>query len=198
VFFSSSHCSPRPSVTSEIIGSSPIARAHPSVPSIAAGAHVKDGMVHLTEAPGFGMDRLGGRREIPIRRVTATMGAMLSLSFGLLLVTGLLGSGLAMAHLRACTQTCADLAAQRTARLSRHYWTCRAAAVVARTPAWRSDGGRWVRSDRRGPAFDRIDRGHHHSLPASGRRRLPGLVIAIHASLAISGITVLVAYALMG
>jgi hypothetical protein len=61
-------------------------------------------MVHLTEASGFGMDRLGGRREIPIRRVTATMGAMLSLSFGLLLVTGLLGGGLAMTHLRAGTR----------------------------------------------------------------------------------------------
>ena len=123
---------------------------------------------------------------------------MLSLSFGLLLVTGLLGGGLAIAHLRAGTGPVPNW------RLGGLHALLGIAGLAVLLLS--------LRGPPRGEAMGVAGFGRIAAVLLSialiaglailflrlGRRRFPGLVIGVHATLAISGITVLAAYALMG
>ena len=123
---------------------------------------------------------------------------MLSLSFGLLLVTGLLGGGLAMAHLRAGTGPVPN---RLLAGLHALLGIAGLAALLLS-----------LRGPPRGEAMGVAGFGRIAAVLLSialvaglailflrlGRRRLPGLVIAFQATLANSGNTDLATYSLKG
>jgi hypothetical protein len=123
---------------------------------------------------------------------------MLSLSFGLLLVTGLIGSVLGVAHLRG------GAGARPGWRVGVLHASLGAAGLGT---LLLSLSGPPRGAEMGVAAFGRISAtliaitlivGLSILFLRLRRRRLPGLIIAMHATLAISGITVLAAYVLMG